>query len=212
MRDENDILFNEYSLDFFGFLRLFFDGSGADSGSGTGGALSSLSSFFGSLVDFIETFWSVFVVFSWLLSALLIFGIIYAYMRASQLGDIESEGIANNERLYAELHGTNTTNKRWDTVEKHVATNNPNDWKLAIIEADIMLDEMLASAGYAGNTIGDKLKSASPQTFQTLDQAWTAHKVRNQIAHGGVDFVLTSKLAQETVTQYRMVFQEFKVI
>ncbi|MEZ4200307.1 MAG: hypothetical protein R3B69_01740 [Candidatus Paceibacterota bacterium] len=49
-------------------------------------------------------------------------------------------------------------------------------------------------------------------TFQTLDQAWAAHLVRNKVAHAGSDFILTKKLAQETVTQYKMVFEELGVV
>ena len=94
----------------------------------------------------------------------------------------------------------------------HSGTNNPNDWKLAIIEADIMLGELLDAMGLGGTTIGEKLKSASPNSFKTLDQAWRAHRVRNEIAHAGSDFVLTKKAAQDTITQYKMVFEEFELL
>ena len=63
-----------------------------------------------------------------------------------------------------------------------------------------------------GTTIGEKLKSASPNSFKTLDQAWRAHRVRNEIAHAGSDFVLTKKAAQDTITQYKMVFEEFELL
>ena len=86
------------------------------------------------------------------------------------------------------------------------------DWKLAIIEADVLLERMLDKAGYAGNTVGEKLKSASVRSFTTLDDAWRAHRVRNQIAHGGADFVLTQKTAHETIVLYERVFKEFHVI
>lgn len=222
MPDQNDITYNEYSLDFFGFIRVFFQnifGSGGSS-AGTGGTSggvgdsSSVASWLSPdvLVDNLITFWNVFTVFSWLLSALLIFGIIYAYIRDGQLSLVENEGLLRQERLYAQLYGPATTNKRWEDVETHISTDNPNDWKLAIIEADIMLEDVLKEAGYAGLTIGDKLKSASPVSFTTLDQAWRAHKVRNQIAHAGPDFVLTKRLAQETIAQYKMVFEEFNAL
>jgi len=212
MPDQNDISYNEYSLDFFGFLRVVFEKFfGSAGGSGDGVAASSWFSP-DVLVDNFVTYWNVFTVFSWLVSALLIFGIIYAYIRDGQLSLVENEGLLRQERLYAQLYGVRTSNKRWDDVETHITTDNPNDWKLAIIEADIMLEDVLKEAGYAGLTIGDKLKSASPTSFTTLDQAWRAHRVRNQIAHSGPDFVLTKKLAQETIAQYKMVFQEFNAL
>ena len=93
----------------------------------------------------------------------------------------------------------------------HIASYSPSDWKLAIIEADIILDEILKDAGYAGTSLGERLRSISPERLRSLDDAWQAHKVRNQIAHGGADFILTQRLAQDTIKQYRRVFHEMGV-
>ena len=210
MGDSNDVLFNEYSLDFFAFLGILFQRlfSGA-SGGGGGQSGEELAL---AIVNWLSNAWSIFTVFSWFLSILFIFGLIYAYIRHGQLGLVEAEGILHQERLYQELYGQKEGNQRWRDVEMHITGDNPNDWRLAIIEADVMLEEILNKAGYAGTTIGDKLKSASPTSFTTVNQAWRAHSVRNQVAHGGADFVLTKKVAQETVAQYKMVFQEFNAI
>ena len=91
---------------------------------------------------------------------------------------------------------------------EHSTSDNPTDWKLAIIEADIILDEILKEAGYGGASLGERLRSISPTQLESLDDAWQAHKVRNQIAHGGADFILTQRLAQDTIKQYRRVFYE----
>ena len=213
MPDNNDVPYSDSSLDFFGFLELvfsFFFGGGS-SGSGSSAAVSAQETV-DAIIGWISFVWTTFTILSWLVTALLIYGLIYAFIRDSQLAEIELEGITNREKLYSQLYRGHASNKRWDDVEHHISTNNPNDWKLAIIEADIMLGEMLEQIGYAGTTIGDKLKSASPTSFTTLDQAWRAHRVRNEVAHGGADFVLTKKMADETIKQYKMVFQEFGVI
>ncbi len=75
-----------------------------------------------------------------------------------------------------------------------------------------MLDETLKNAGYVGQNLGEKLKGANAESFTTLQDAWEAHKVRNEIAHVGSDFILTQKSAQETITRYARVFKEFGVI
>jgi hypothetical protein len=215
MPDSNDVAYNEYSLDFFGFLELFFSFFFGGGGSGNGiNSGSGLASGFSPelIVAWITNAWTVFTIISWLISALLIYGLIYAFIRDEHLAEIELEGVFHREKLYSQLYRSGTKNKRWDDVEYHIGTNNPNDWKLAIIEADIMLGEMLENIGYAGVTIGDKLKSASASSFTTLDQAWRAHRVRNEVAHGGADFVLTKKMAEDTIKQYKMVFKEFGVI
>lgn len=103
-------------------------------------------------------------------------------------------------------------NKKWERVLMHAQSNNPSDWRLAIIEADIMLDELLDVQGYRGETIGDKMKGIEKSDFLTLDQAWDAHKVRNLIAHEGSSFVLTEREARRVIDLYKTVFEEFKFI
>ncbi len=100
-------------------------------------------------------------------------------------------------------------NQKWLEVEAHINSNNPSDWRLAIIEADIMLDSLLEHMGYQGDSIGDKLKGVNKAEFVTLDLAWEAHKVRNQIAHEGSDYLLNERDAKKTIEQFRKVFQEF---
>jgi len=91
----------------------------------------------------------------------------------------------------------------------NINSDNPNDWKQAIIEADIMLDDVLTKLGYRGDSIGDKLKRAEPADFSTLNEAWEAHKVRNQIAHSGSTYPLNQHEANRVIQMYRKVFEEF---
>jgi len=209
MPDENDI---EYTFDIFRVLQTLFiraSGDGRISTDPTG----AFSDFANNTFEWLVSTWQLLIVFGIFSSLMLIFGIIYAYMRYGRLSEIEAEGLRNAELLYDEMYRkSDSQNRRWLDVEKHINSDVPNDWKLSIIEADIMLDELLEAAGFAGVTIGDKLKSASPTAFQNINQAWRAHQVRNQIAHQGSDFVLTKKMAQETISQYKMVFKEFGLI
>lgn len=200
MPDSNDIVYEGYQIDFLYIGRALFELFGGTDVS------------FESLVSLLSTLWTIWTVFALLFSALLLVGIVYAYIRINQLGELGGAAQKAQERLYKELHKADSENTRWRDIEHHMATDNPNDWKLAIIEADVLLGEILEQAGYAGLSIGDKLKSVSPAQVTTLDDAWQAHKVRNNIAHAGTDFVLTKKLAQDTITQYRRVFEEFKVV
>lgn len=173
--------------------------------------IEKLGEFFGGFGDFVmllNSIWNGFAIFSFLVSGFFIFGIVYAMLRSSQLGDEEDAYLREQEKKFAQLKGGGPKNSRWEDVLMHIDSPNPNDWRLAIIEADIILEEALDEMGLAGTTIGDKLKSASPTQMTTLDAAWQAHRVRNQIAHAGSDFVLTQKLAQDTISQFRMVFNE----
>ncbi len=214
MYDENDIIFNQYSLDFFAFIDYVFSwffgslrGIGENTGVLTGSDWSP-----GEIFVWLSTIWNTLVVISWLASATLVFGLIYAYIRHNQLGEVVDGILKKQEEAYTKVHKKDIKNLRWRDVQTHAESSNQSDWKLAIIEADILLGELLEKLGYAGNTIGEKLKGVSPNSFQTVNHAWRAHNVRNRIAHEGADFELTKKEAQEVITQYKMVFDEFDFI
>lgn len=163
--------------------------------------------------DTLTFWWSVISVISVLISMLFFIGYVYAKIRYGQLSAIESAALRRAEEQWAARHvRPDSRNMRFDAIQKRVTENNPESWRVAIIEADIMLDEVLTNAGYAGKSIGDKLKTANPHSFTTLQDAWSAHKVRNDIAHVGSDFVLTKKVAQDTILQYERVFREFGVL
>jgi hypothetical protein len=103
-------------------------------------------------------------------------------------------------------------NRRWSNVQSLINSHSVNDWKQAIIEADIILEEMLDKMGYKGDGIGDKLKTVEKSDFLTLDKAWEAHKIRNRIAHRGSEYVLTKDDAERAIKAYTEVFKEFYFI
>jgi hypothetical protein len=103
-------------------------------------------------------------------------------------------------------------NERWERVQKLIRSHTASDWKQAIIEADIMLDEMLNKMGYQGNSIGERLKQIEESDFVTLNKAWEAHKVRNNIAHQGGDYIVSKTEAERIIKLFEKVFEEFYYI
>jgi len=103
-------------------------------------------------------------------------------------------------------------NPMWQRILKNTDSINENDWRLAIIEADIMLGDLLEKMGLMGETIGDKLKVVERGDFKTVDNAWEAHKIRNQIAHEGGEFIINQHETKRVIALYQSVFEEFKLI
>ena len=200
--DENDIIYHTYGIHLVENVRDFFERI-------FGGGSASIEHFF----DVLSFWWNIYSILAILLALLFLAGFIYAKMRYHELAHLVSEMLAESEHEWARLYGEGAKGStRWAEVETHILSENPSDWKLAIIEADVMLEEMLHGAGYVGGSIGDMLKSANLQSFATLRDAWDAHTVRNEIAHAGSDYVLTKRGAQETILKYERVFREFKAI
>lgn len=101
---------------------------------------------------------------------------------------------------------------RWLEIMRHIESYNPSDWRVAILEADILLFDMLSQMGYTGTSIGEMLKQVEPQNFLTLDDAWKAHKIRNTIAHEGSSYELSREEAERAIRLYQNVFNEFYFI
>lgn len=104
--------------------------------------------------------------------------------------------------------GDAVMSKRWKKALAHIDSENPNDWKQAIIEADIILDDILNKLGYRGDTIGDKLARVAEGDMRSLKEAKEAHWVRNQIAHQS-DYSINHHEAKNVIGMYRKVFEEF---
>ncbi len=177
-----------------------------------GGSEDAASLFGGNgILEILSILWSIYVFLAFAVSIAML--ALYAYASSKRWmyyakGDKE---LRDEEALYDEIYRGVKSSSRLDDVLTHIASPHPNDWKLAIIEADIILDDALKSRGFAGNSLGERLKSVSPSQLNSLNEAWEAHKVRNRIAHEGADFVLTKRIADETISRYRRVFNELGV-
>lgn len=99
--------------------------------------------------------------------------------------------------------------ERWEIILGYMEGTEDALWRIGILEADNLLDAVLVEKGYIGSTLSDKLSQA---TFKSIDLAWSAHKIRNRIAHDGMQFALTERLAKKTIEEFRAVFTELKVL
>ena len=140
------------------------------------------------------------------LALILVAVLIYSTLRYRQI-------VALDEARYATIHDAHhaeeeTEHNRWKHVLTLIESAHESDWRQAIIEADIILYDALEHDGYIGSSVGDKLKSADPRRFASLQEAWDAHKVRNDIAHQGSAFQLTDHIAYRTIQKYETVLRE----
>lgn len=145
-------------------------------------------------------------------------GIIWLIHGTRKLREIEREeekiyGKVEHDSVMSELKPkAEKKNERWARVLEHAHSDNPADWRLAIIEADVMLEEVLRLSGFPGDTLGEMLKATNSSDMRTLDAAWEAHKVRNRIAHAGSDFELNERETRRVIALFEAVFKEFDAI
>ena len=117
---------------------------------------------------------------------------------------------ANLEKHHMNIHNVvNPYKAEWQLVANYMKDEMEAMWRLGIIEADNLLYKVLNEKGYRGETLGDMLKSAH---FNSISQAWDAHKVRNRIAHEGSSYTLTDREARRVFAIYEEVLTELKAI
>ncbi|MBI2065683.1 MAG: hypothetical protein HYT68_01275 [Candidatus Zambryskibacteria bacterium] len=178
-------------------------------------SLGTSDTFWTRLADsFLESIWPIWKIAAVIVSALALVGIIYNSRKLSAI-NAEEKKIFNPVPEAAIQWGGEVVepkNERWEKIIEHANSNNASDWRSAIIEADVMLEELLRKLGYQGESVGDMLKSVDKSDFLTLEDAWGAHKIRNKIAHSGSGFQLNERETKRVVALFERVFKEFGVI
>ncbi len=162
---------------------------------------------FATLVGFFQNLYALFTLFASFLSAVLIYGIIHSIIKIVQIRKEEKEETdAKIEK--AQLGETNLSSDRWTKVLALVESDNPSDWKFAVLEADVLLEEEITQLGFEGGSFAEKLKKISREDLASVDDIWEAHRARNLIAHKGSDFVLTKRQARSVVSLFGKALRE----
>jgi len=98
-------------------------------------------------------------------------------------------------------HDLAAMRRRWEEIE--ALTRQPGEMgrKMAVLEADKLLDYALKSLAMPGNTLGERLRFAGYK-WPKLRQVWWAHKIRNQLVHEA-SYHLDQGIAARAVRSYR---------
>ncbi len=70
--------------------------------------------------------------------------------------------------------------ERWQNLQRLCADK--EQWAMAVISADKLLDEALKRQHFKGKTMGERLMNAQ-KTLSDNDGVWYGHKLRNRIVH-----------------------------
>lgn len=145
---------------------------------------------------------------SLIISLLLLWGIIYCVLGSGYI----------NYRVdyYSDLLGVKNVGRRrqlrgWKQILKYLASDNAINWKIAILEADKILDEIFKLSGYVGENEDQRLEQVTPEILSNIDKINEAHKIRNRIAREP-DFIINKQEAVEILKIYQQAFQELGLL
>jgi len=130
--------------------------------------------------------------------------LISAFLFLKKAKDIKSKNIIKKKREGFDL---SQFKEGWEGVLSHLNTANESDWKLAIIEADKLADNLLIQKKYKGESMAERLVSVEKDELRSIDLLWETHKIRNRIAHKA-GFKLSHPEATRAISYYKEALEE----
>lgn len=100
---------------------------------------------------------------------------------------------------------------RWKRIMAKAFAAPPQSLTLAIIEADKCVNDALKSLGFEGEHMADRLEQLNPSDFDTLQNLWRAHRIRNDLVHTP-DFGIEPADAETVLKIFEAFLKELEIL
>ena len=97
--------------------------------------------------------------------------------------------------------------RRWQKIMQRLDADDEAEYKLAIIEADTLLDEMLKKMRLAGNNVDERLEKVTLFMLTSVEELKVAHRTRSSIVYD-VDYRLSLQEARRVLLAYQKAFEQ----
>ena len=126
--------------------------------------------------------------------------IVYALLRTSWLNKLFLYDV--QEFLTYKHFGLSKTKKKWEEIERYFKKGTEPEMKLAIVEADSLLDNILRVLSYKGKDLSSRLDGLNTNILENLDDVKEYHKIYSNIVHDPT-YRLDFKTAEDALKAYR---------
>ena len=126
-------------------------------------------------------------------------GVIYLYKKTRylHLDQLETWDILKNFKDY----GVSKAQKQWKKIKQNFEKDNPVYWKLALLEAEKLMDEILKRMGLGPGTMDERLARASVDEIPNLQDVIRARGLCQDIAKDP-DYRLNKENAENTLQAF----------
>lgn len=101
--------------------------------------------------------------------------------------------------------------KKWSEIETRIKLGDGLQNKVAILEADKLVDEVLFNIGYKGNNMKERLDSANATQIEEIDNLIEAHAIRNRIIQED-NFNIDNQESERVMGLYREFLDNLEII
>jgi len=98
-------------------------------------------------------------------------------------------------------YGMRQISKQWNRIKNRIHSGSESEYKLAIIEAEDFLSEVLDDRGYEGKDFEETIKKAGKMIAPILNDILSAHETRNSIVYNP-DYKLDAEAAKKLLDIY----------
>ena len=178
----------------------------------------STGAFLGDMIQAVTSFLNVAQWNTWVkvirtafyvVDVLLVVFLVFVVVQAWRYKPKFSAFFKRPKRVY-ELHDEKFK-EHWQGIIKKTDADSPDAFKLAIIEADALVDDVLKRLGYPGETMAERLARLGQTDFAALNSLWKAHRVRNELTHTP-GFKISQVQTKKTLENYEAFFKEIGLL
>jgi len=101
--------------------------------------------------------------------------------------------------------------KKWKKILSRLETGLESESKLALIEAEAILDETLKEMGYTGETLGERLKNVTSDILSNIEQVLEIHKICSDIRYDPT-YKLSLDGARAAISIYEKALKDLEAI
>lgn len=101
--------------------------------------------------------------------------------------------------------------KRWRAIMARMNSSVESQQKVAILEADALVNEILSGAGLGGENMREKLDNALPLQVENKEQILWAHGIRNSIIQDEA-FSIDKETAEEVIGVYKEFLESWETL
>ncbi len=105
------------------------------------------------------------------------------------------------EFLSWQSFGSREVNRKWESIMKGIKSGTESEYKLAVIEADDFLYQVLEEKDFEGDTLEELIVKAGSRRIQHYDEILEAHRVRNAIVYD-TSYRLETETAEKILANY----------
>jgi hypothetical protein len=101
--------------------------------------------------------------------------------------------------------------ERWHAIMAKFASGTPEAERIAIIEADALVDSALKGMRMEGEHLADRLANLEADDIKSMPRIWRAHRLRNDLVHTP-GYAVTAQEAERAMRDYEAFLREIEVI